>query len=773
MINASLFKKILIASLLLGVECHNVAQAQIWNGKKASNEKYGFYDTNNKCVIPPIYNDVGYFGEKTIATYVQLSNGKYNYIDRQNHLIFDEMFDTAGLFKKGMALVSKDKKFFFIDYSGQKISPYFRVVKERSFKGWNYLIVQNEGSDKYVLLDYQFNKVLPGEYDKINLFEFKNLTIAEVTNNKVVKFLNLDGKEAFPSTYESIELCNIDEPLKIRLEMLGKVGRKMYKLCKKVKNTSNFNPDDMDFFVVGDGTHYGLIDACGQVLIPLQAKSSYQVTHNYAAKNYKKVIKPYLEKMKAVDYLPIRQFYTTDKIEKTKKADSTFLATLPTQIREFEKVVLSHTRKGGYYFTYAQSKKRINKISYQYAKQLDEVFIIKKQNKYGIADWNGNEIIPCNFETMEEWTLNPQKAPLVQVSLNKKKGVIDRGGCMIIPCKYDEIELWSYEKKPLFLVTLDNKKGILDEQGNICTRVIYDDIYFPIGGFGQAIDKSQARLVDSSGHVVGNRAYEYIDNYTKPSKPVGYLAGFSSELNEYGYELNNIPKQIFKKAYNLSDSKVQEKYDLYCLAIKLDNGTDGVEASALRNIGVLYQNGGNEDKALEYYDRAAYKGDAQGKKNAKDIRFNRRMQKLEAIGNALQQVGDALANGTNGLNFQQNINMNSNNNTNLYNSSSSFSESSNSASNSRDASMYTSIYKRWERNAESCYNSLTSTGTRYKDKDNNRKGSANGTWGGANYTMMKSNLREAQREMRKVREEARRKGISISQSKWETATVSY
>lgn len=88
---------------------------------------------------------------------------------------------------------------------------------------------------------------------------------------------------------------------------------------------------------------------------------------------------------------------------------------------------------------------------------------------------------------------------------------------------------------------------------------------------------------------------------------------------------------------------------------------------------------------------------------------------------------------------------------------------------------YREMYARWERNAKSCYESLTVVGSRTKDKKTGKDtgGSAMGTWGAGSYTGMKHNLRNAQKEMRKVRDEARRNGFSIPQSEYETINVSY
>ena len=84
-----------------------------------------------------------------------------------------------------------------------------------------------------------------------------------------------------------------------------------------------------------------------------------------------------------------------------------------------------------------------------------------------------------------------------------------------------------------------------------------------------------------------------------------------------------------------------------------------------------------------------------------------------------------------------------------------------------------SQYAMWERRAKANYESLTNLGYSVKGKDGNMSGSAAGSMNTGNYTNMKKALREAQSEMSRIRREASRAGVSIPQSKWETATVGY
>lgn len=99
--------------------------------------------------------------------------------------------------------------------------------------------------------------------------------------------------------------------------------------------------------------------------------------------------------------------------------------------------------------------------------------------------------------------------------------------------------------------------------------------------------------------------------------------------------------------------------------------------------------------------------------------------------------------------------------------------SSSSKSGSVPSGNYQEMYDMYARQAESAYRSLTVTGISVTNRNGEKFGSSLGTWQGSNFSGMKSELRRAQNEMRRIRQEAQRKGINIRQSTYETATVSY
>ena len=107
-------------------------------------------------------------------------------------------------------------------------------------------------------------------------------------------------------------------------------------------------------------------------------------------------------------------------------------------------------------------------------------------------------------------------------------------------------------------------------------------------------------------------------------------------------------------------------------------------------------------------------------------------------------------------------------------SSSNADNNANDYSQKTNAEKYEASYRSYERLVESHFNSLTvAGGAKVKDKQGNISGKTNGEMKSWAYVGMSGNFRDAQREMTKIRLEAKKHGVNIVQSKWETATVNY
>lgn len=86
---------------------------------------------------------------------------------------------------------------------------------------------------------------------------------------------------------------------------------------------------------------------------------------------------------------------------------------------------------------------------------------------------------------------------------------------------------------------------------------------------------------------------------------------------------------------------------------------------------------------------------------------------------------------------------------------------------------YNGEYKRWESRAESIYNSMTNLGSSYNKKNGSKEGSTLQSMSPSNYQAQKKLYRDAQKQMKDIRNMARKEGVVIEKSKWETNPISY
>jgi len=82
-------------------------------------------------------------------------------------------------------------------------------------------------------------------------------------------------------------------------------------------------------------------------------------------------------------------------------------------------------------------------------------------------------------------------------------------------------------------------------------------------------------------------------------------------------------------------------------------------------------------------------------------------------------------------------------------------------------------YQKWATLAERHYNSLTNLGLKGKKDGKDVGGTAGQGMSSSNYTQMKESLREAQNEMKRIRQKAQKQGINIPKSEYEDIQVKY
>ena len=103
---------------------------------------------------------------------------------------------------------------------------------------------------------------------------------------------------------------------------------------------------------------------------------------------------------------------------------------------------------------------------------------VKLNGKYGFLDKNGREIIPCNYDWIDdEQYLCDDNCRIV---LNGKYGFIDKNGKEVIPCNYDFAYVFD---EGLAAIKLNGKWGFIDRDGIEVIPHRYEDVYAFSEGF--------------------------------------------------------------------------------------------------------------------------------------------------------------------------------------------------------------------------------------------------------------------------------------------------
>lgn len=146
-----------------GVVCFSISDPNKENGSL-----YGFADNKGNIIIPPTYQNAGFFSEGFAA--VGNNEGKYGYINKKGIVVINYQFDIADGFENGKAVVSIDGAYGVIDTEGKFIiNPQFDMMRA---DGDLYFV---EVGDKYGWCDKKGKFVINPQFDQAGLFSKNEL----------------------------------------------------------------------------------------------------------------------------------------------------------------------------------------------------------------------------------------------------------------------------------------------------------------------------------------------------------------------------------------------------------------------------------------------------------------------------------------------------------------------------------------------------------------------------------------------------------------------
>jgi len=163
------------------------------------NGKWGYKDEEtNEILIPAKYDDVDIFNENTFGV---KKNDKWQIVDRKNIPKNSQFYDAIEkLFPSNILAVLQDDKWGFVYTNGQAASS----LRVDEFV-WKDPFLQIKINDKWGVLNWKLEEILPVEYDKI---EIEDLGLQEYEVSETLGVVDKAGTIIIPSSYDIIAICS-------------------------------------------------------------------------------------------------------------------------------------------------------------------------------------------------------------------------------------------------------------------------------------------------------------------------------------------------------------------------------------------------------------------------------------------------------------------------------------------------------------------------------------------------------------------------------------
>ena len=132
---------------------------------------------------------------------------------------------------------------------------------------------------------------------------------------------------------------------------------------------------------------------------------------------------------------------------------------------------------------------------------LGNVSVVYRNNKAGLLDEKGVEVVPCNFDGGKEPFKDMYLNIYVLAKQNKKSGLVDSVGNLAVPCVYDEIN--TTENSDLLDVVKKKKHGLfflLTKKEIIAA--LYDDLIEFNEDYAYVRLNKKYGAIDKEGNVV-------------------------------------------------------------------------------------------------------------------------------------------------------------------------------------------------------------------------------------------------------------------------------
>ncbi|MEA5011815.1 MAG: sigma-70 family RNA polymerase sigma factor [Angelakisella sp.] len=182
----------------------------------------------------------------------------------------------------------------------------------------------------------------------------------------------------------------------------------------------------------------------------------------------------------------------------------------------------------------------------------EEMFAVIKDDKYGLADYSGNLILPIEYEAIYEF-----KDGISSAKKDGLFGAINIQGEVIVPFEYNTLYDFS---SGVACVQQNGKWGFVDTKGNVVVPLTYDGAYSMIEGIAPVRQGNMWGYINSSNKIIypfeAYEAWPINDGLAMLKKSGGSYAEdgyYIIDIDATGKEVTNTKYSNMAQRYRYSD----------------------------------------------------------------------------------------------------------------------------------------------------------------------------------------------------------------------------
>lgn len=488
----------------------------------------GLFNLNGEKILDEIYDDLEVVNlDNQIQVLLKIGSNS-QLVDLKGKLLIDKYkgmepfrdFDNNIL---GFWIKNKSLSGLISSKGEIILPPIYNEISHLKIDETNYFIVKK--GKKYGVVDFRGKNKIPCKYDYIDIYPFgENLIVSN--DGEFVEVYGSEEKEFKPKSYEII---NIN-------------GKKMFnKNISQYEYYFNYGKNNLIFNSAG---LWGIIDQNFNIQLP----NTYSSLNNINLNNF----------------------------------------IVSTGVNLINNENMNEVFEGGAWDLLNSEFQVINKVSYESIDQTglypEKGLIVKKNGRFGMINFTGQEVIPCEFsgiECFENGCLVSKLDPDDQI---EKYGFLDiNSGKEIIPCIYDRLDRANYSSNN-FIAVKGNKFGVIDMFGTILIDFkheylegMFHDNYFITNKDGQV-----------SGNSVEGGKYGLIDITGKEILKPEFNSFFLDKIDDFilcsaqndKTKLFDMKKKIFIDIKDVEEFFVFE-YGNFAIAKNIVKNSDGEIVSGL------------------------------------------------------------------------------------------------------------------------------------------------------------------------------------------------